>query len=123
MRIKMDGNKELMERKMEENKEQVERKMEENKELMKRRMEQLEHKIIEALNGRLSKIDKVSKGTHENKGSIQVEQLSNNKNVPREFKSNSGVTCGWFLKGVNLPKVELKKFDGTKVFTWVNQIE
>jgi hypothetical protein len=24
---------------------------------------------------------------------------------------------------VNLPKVELRKFDGTKVFTWVNQIE
>jgi hypothetical protein len=26
-------------------------------------------------------------------------------------------------KGVNFPKVELKKFDGTKVFTWVNQVE
>jgi hypothetical protein len=24
---------------------------------------------------------------------------------------------------VNLPQVELRKFDGTKVFTWVNQIE
>jgi hypothetical protein len=54
--------------------------------------------VIEALNGRLPKIDKVSEGTHENKGSIQVEQLSNNKNFPGGFNSNSGVTYGWFQK-------------------------
>jgi hypothetical protein len=28
-----------------------------------------------------------------------------------------------FLKGINFPKVELRNFDGTNVFTWVNQIE
>jgi hypothetical protein len=50
-------------------------------------------------------------------------KLLNNKNFPGVFNSNSGVTYGWFPKGVNLPKVELRKFDGTKVFTWVNQIE
>jgi hypothetical protein len=48
----------------------------------------------------------VSKGTHENKGSIHVEQISNNKNFPGGFNSDSGVTSGWFPKGVNLPKVE-----------------
>jgi hypothetical protein len=39
------------------------------------------------------------------------------------FNSNNGVTYGWSPKGVNLPKVKLRKFDGTRVFTWVNQIE
>ena len=61
----------------------------------------MEQKIIEVLNGRFPKIDKVSKGTHENKGSIQVEELSRNKNFPGGFNSNSGVTYGWFPKGVN----------------------
>jgi hypothetical protein len=58
----------------------MERNMDENKEQMKQlehkmdgKLEQLEHKIIEALNGRFPKIDKVSEGTHENKGSIQFE--------------------------------------------------
>jgi hypothetical protein len=103
---KMDGNKELMEIKME----QLEHKMD-------GKLEQMEQKIIEALIGRLPKIDKVSKGTHENKGSIQVEQLSKNKIFLGGFNSKHGVTYGWFPKGVNLPTVELKKFDGTKVFT------
>ena len=91
----------------------IERKMDENKEHMKGTMEQLEQKIMEALNGRFPKINKVSGGTHENKGSIQIEQLCNNKNFPGGFNSNSGVTYGWSPKGVNLTKVELRKFDGT----------
>jgi hypothetical protein len=49
---------------------------------------------MEALNGRFPKIDKVSKGIHENKCSIQVGQLSNNKNFPGGFNSNTGVTYG-----------------------------
>jgi hypothetical protein len=76
----------------------------------------MEQKIIESLNGRLPKIDKVFEGTHENKGSIQVEKLSNDKTFPGGFNSNSGVTYRWFPKGVNFPKVELKKFDGTNIF-------
>jgi hypothetical protein len=62
----------------------MERKMDENKEHMKPleqkldgKLEQMEHKIIEVLNGKFPKIDKVSEETHENKCSIQFEQLSN----------------------------------------------
>jgi hypothetical protein len=83
----------------------------------------MEQKIMEDLNGRFPKTDKVPKGTHENKNSIQVEQLPNNKNFSGGFNSNNGVTYGWSPKGVNLPKVELINFDGAKIFTWVNQIE
>jgi hypothetical protein len=39
------------------------------------KLEQMEKNILEALNGRFLKIDDVSKRTHENKGSIQVEQF------------------------------------------------
>jgi hypothetical protein len=58
----------------------------------------------------------------ENKGSIHVEQPANNKQFSSGFNSNSGVNYGGGPK-FNFPKIELKKFDGTKVFTWVNQIE
>jgi hypothetical protein len=55
----------------------------------------------------------VSRGTHEKTSSIQVEQLSNNKNFLGGFKSNSGVTYEWSPKGVNIPNIELRKFDET----------
>jgi hypothetical protein len=87
------------------------------------KLEQMENNILEALNGRFPKLNKVFQGTHENKGSIQVEQISNNKNFPGGFNSNNGVTYGWSPKQVNLLKVELRNFYGTKVFTWLNQIE
>jgi hypothetical protein len=65
----------------------------------------------------------VTEGTHENKGSIQVEQPSINKYIPGGFNSNIGANHGWVPKGIHFSKVELRKFDGTNVFTWVNQIE
>jgi hypothetical protein len=85
--------------------------------------EQMENTILEALNGRFPKIDKVFEGTHENKGSIKVEHFFNNKKFSGGLNSNIGVTYGWSPKRVNLSTVELRKFDGTKVFTCVNQIE
>jgi hypothetical protein len=96
---------------------EMEKKMDENenaiKEEMKRNMEKMEQNIMEALIERLPKIDQVSEGTHANKDSVQVEQLSNNKNFLGGFNYNNGVTYGGSPKGVNLPKVELRKFDGT----------
>ena len=109
-----------MKNKMGENMKQMENNMEY---LMDKKMKELKNSILQTLDGMLPKSDIVTKVTHENKGSIHVEQLSNNNNFPGGFNSNSGITYGWSPKGVNLPKVELRKFDGTWVFTWVNQIE
>jgi hypothetical protein len=122
-------NREHMEKNMDENMkinmEQMEQKMDGN---MKRNMEQMENKvygklehmenyILEALNGRIPKIYKVCERNHENKGSVQVEKLSNSKNFLGGGNSNNGFTYGWFPKGVSLPKIELRKFDGTYIFT------
>jgi len=79
--------------------------------------------IIQTLDGRFSKSDIVTKEAHENKGSIHAKQPSNNKHFLCGFNSNSGVNYGWVPKGVNFPKIQLKKFYGIEVFTWVNQIE
>jgi hypothetical protein len=62
---------EKMEKKMGENMEQMEKKMEN---LMDKKMEELQNSILQTLDGRLPKSDIVTKVTHENKGSIHVEQ-------------------------------------------------
>jgi hypothetical protein len=48
----------------------IETNMQQLDQKMSGKLEHMEQNIIEALNGRLPKIDKVSKGTQENKGSI-----------------------------------------------------
>jgi len=54
---------------------------------------------------------------------IQVKSPSTNNHILGGFISNIGVNHGWAPKGIHFPKVELRKFDGTNIFTWANQIE
>jgi hypothetical protein len=72
--------------------------------------------IFHALDERLTKGDIKMQGTHEKKVSIHVEETSDNKQFSSGFNSNSGVNYGGGPK-LNFSKIELKKFDGTKVFT------
>jgi hypothetical protein len=78
--------------------------------------------LFHALDERLFKGDIKMQGTHENKGNILVEQLVDNKQFSSGYNSNSGVSYDGGFK-FNFPKFELKKFDGSKVFIWVNQIK
>jgi hypothetical protein len=107
---------EQMENKMDENRDQMENNMDKN-------MEELQNFILQTLDGRIPKIETITKETHENKGSIHIEQPTNNNKFLGGFNSSSVVNYGWVSKGDKFPKVELKKFDGTQVFTCVNQIE
>jgi hypothetical protein len=79
--------------------------------------------LIHALDERLSKSYNVTQGTHEKGESTQVEQTSINKHILKRFDSNIGVNHALVAKGIHFPKNELRKFDGTNVFTWVNKIE
>jgi hypothetical protein len=109
-----------MENKMEENKNDIK---EEIQISMKEMQNSMSSMIFQALDERLPKGDIKMQGTHENKCSIHVEQTANNNLFSTsESNSNSGVNYGGGPK-FNFPKIELKKFDGTKVFTWVNQLE
>jgi hypothetical protein len=129
MEGKMDGmenNMEVMKNKMDD----MENKMEENKNDIKRErqnsmkeMKNMFSLIFQAIDEGFSKGDIKMEWTHENKGSTHVEQTANNKPFSTsESNSNSGVNSGGGPK-FNFPKIELKNFDGTEVFTWVNQIE
>jgi hypothetical protein len=83
---------------------------------MKELKNSLSSMIFQAIDERHPKGYIKIQGTHENKGSIQVEQLVNNKQFYSGFNFNSGVNYSVFPK-LDIPKTELKKFDGTKVFT------
>jgi TolA-binding protein len=84
-------------------------------------MQNMASLIFQAIDEIFPKGDIKMEWMHENKGSTHIEKTSNN-NPFSESNSNSGVNFGGDPK-FNFPKIELKKFDGTKVFTWVNQIE
>ena len=50
---------------------------------------------------------------------IKFEWPSINKNIPWGFDFNSGKYCGWFPKGNHLPKIDMRKFDGTDPIPWI----
>jgi hypothetical protein len=76
-------------------------------------------RIIHNLNEMIPKSDNMTKGIHDNKGSIYVEQTSINKSVPGGFNSYIGVNHRCIPKGIKFPKVKLRIFYGIDVFTWV----
>jgi len=84
-------------------------------------MKNMSSLVSQVIDGRFPKGDIKMEWNHENKGSTHVEQTANNNPFSKSI-SNCGVnSCGG--PKFNILKIELKKFDGTKVFTWVNQIE
>jgi hypothetical protein len=71
------------------------KKKEEIQNSMKEMQNFMSSMIFQALDERLPKGDIKMQGTHENKGSIHVEQTANNKPFSTsEFNSNSGVNYG-----------------------------
>ena len=116
MKINMDKMENKIDKKMDDIKNKMDdmtNKMDENiQKSMKELEKSLSSMMFHALDDRLSKGDIKIQGTQENKGSIMVEQPTDNKQFSSGFKSNSGVNYGGGPK-FNFPKIELKKFDGT----------
>ena len=75
--------------------------MDENKEEIQKAMSFI---ILQDLDERIPKGDRKMPGTHENKGSIHVEQPTDNKQYSSGMNSNSGVNYGGGLK-FNFPKI------------------
>lgn len=104
---------------MEERKGHMMGQMENNMEEKKERIA----KLIRNPEGKLPKGEDVAQGTQEEKDSVHVEQPSLNKNTPRGFDSNNGSNQGWSPKGIQLPKIDMRKFDGQDPITWIFQME
>ena len=52
-----------------------------------------------------------------------MDQPSVNKNALRGFDSNMGSNQGWSARGIQLPKTDMRKFDGKDPITWIFQME
>lgn len=61
---------------------------------------------------KLPKGDDVDQRTQEDKDSVHVQKPSINKNAPRGFNSINGSNQGWYPRSTQLPKIDMRKFDG-----------
>ena len=108
----------LIEERMEENGIKIEERMEENVmniEEMIRHMEDNIQRIVKILQHQeenIPKEDDVGQGTHEELNSAHDELPSMNKHDLIEFDSNMGSNQGWLTRGLQLPKIDMRKFDG-----------
>lgn len=73
--------------------------------------------LIQNPKGNITKGDHVAEGSYEDKGSVHAEKPFNN--TPRGFDSNNGSNQGWSLSGIQLPKRNMRRFDGKETMTWI----
>ena len=67
-------------------------------------------KLIQNLERKIPKSDDVAQGSEENKYNVHVDQPS--KHTSRGFDSNNGSNKGWSPRGIQLPKIDMRKFYG-----------
>ena len=111
---------EMMENKMENTvvtlEEMMEKKMEN---IVRHRKDNIVERIVKLLQNieeKLPKGDDVDQGA-------QVEKPSINKNSLRGLDSNVGSNQGWYTKGIQIPKIDMRKFDGKDPLTSIFQME
>jgi hypothetical protein len=76
-------------------------------------------KLLQLQGEKIPKEKKVDQGTHEEKHSAHVELPSMNKHDLSGFDSNMGSNQGWSTRGLQLPKIDMRKFDGKHPITWI----
>ena len=79
--------------------------------------------LIQYPKEKLPNDDNVGQGTHDERNSSHFEKPSFSKSTPGGFDSNTGSNQGWFPRGIQLPKIDMRKFDGKDPITWIFQME
>ena len=93
----------------------MEKKLEESMERIVNLIQNIEEKL---LNG-----DDVGQGTHRDRNSSHFEKPSFSKHTPREFDSNNGSNQGWLPRGIQLPNIDMRMFDGKEPITCIFQMD
>ena len=122
-----------MEKKLETNMGDIEKKLEESIETnmgnMEKKMEKLEESMERIVNliqhpeEKPPNDDNVGQGTHDERNSSHFEKPSFSKSTPGGLDSSTGSNQGWFPRGIRLPKIDMRKFDGKDPITWIFQME
>ena len=74
-------------------------------------------KLLQLRGEKIPKEEEVYQGTHEEKNSADVELPSMNKHDLRGFDSNIRSNLEWYTRGLQLPKINMRKFDGKDPIT------
>ena len=96
---------------------------------MEKRMENLEEgmdifiNLIQNTEEKIHNGDNVGQGTQDDRNSSHFEKPSFSKHTPGGFDSNTERNRGWFTRGIQLPKIDVRKFDGKDPTTWILQME
>ena len=80
-------------------------------------------KLLQLQGETIPKEEEVDQGTHEEKNNSHVELPSMNKHDLRGFDSNMGSNQGWSTRGLQLPKINMRKLDGKDPITIIFQME
>ena len=126
MEKKLEESMEMIMGNMEKKMEKLEASLETN---MGKKMEKLEESMERIVNliqhpkEKLPNDDKVGQGTHDERNSSHFEKPSFSKSTPGGFDSNTRSNQGWFPRGFQLPKIDMRKFYGKYPITWIFQME
>ena len=111
----METNMGNLEKKLEMDMGNMEKKLEESMEIIVNLMQHPKEKLLND--------DKVGQGTHDERNSSHFEKPSFSKSTPGGFDSNTGSNQGWFPRGIQIPKIDIRKFDEKDPITWIFQME
>ena len=127
---KLETNMGNMEKKLEESMEtnmgNMEKKLETDMGNMEKKLEESMERIVNLIQHPKQKLpndNNVGQGTHDERNSSHFEKPSFSKSTPRGFDSNTGSNQEWFSRGIQLPKIDMRKFDGKDPITWIFQME
>ena len=65
----------------------------------------------------------MDQGSHDYINSAQGDQPSINKHSLRGLDSNVGSNHGWSTRDIQLPKIDMRKFDDKDPLMWIFQID
>ena len=75
--------------------------------------------LIQHIEEKLPNGDNVGQGTQDDRNSSHFEQPSFSKHTLGGFDSNIGSNQGWFRRGIQFRKIDMRKFDGKDPITWI----
>ena len=79
--------------------------------------------LLQNTDEKLPKGDDVDQGAHDYINTPQGEKPLISKHSLRGLYSNVGSNQGWSIRGIQLPKIGMRKSDGKDPITWIFQIE
>ena len=80
--------------------------------IMEKKLEEGMEKIVNLIQHTQEKLpngDNVGQGTHDDRNTYHCEKPSFSKHTPGGFYSNTGSNMGSFPRGIQLPKIDMRK--------------